>query len=886
MRRTFRSGDFLPDPERDYREELEFHMDMVVEELMAAGQSREEAEREAKLRFGDMERIEREATAEESKRQSRRRIGERFETLGHDLRYAIRTLRRTPGTTLLTILILAVGIGANAAVFSVLKAVFLQPLPFPQATELAFVWNRNIRTGGYGPSSFPDFRDWREQNQAFEAMGAFGGINLNLTEGDEPLRIRAAYATAGVFDVLGIPPSEGRTFLPEEDLSGQRVVVLSHRLWQERYGGNPEILGKTIQIDGGGYSVIGIMPEGFFHPTPWGLHDPYLAWIPFRADSYVENRSSYSYQVLARLRDGIPLKRAQEDLDRVAVRLEEQYPEANENNRAWVVPLHLLLYGQAGGQILLVLLAAGAVLLIACGNIAGFLLARAASRRTEMAVRASLGAGRGRIVRQLLTESTLLAICGGGAAVLLAFWSLGGLKALIPPTLPRTGDIKLDSGVLVFALMLSLATGVIFGLAPALAASKTKLTDALKEGGRSGVGGGKGRLRTQKAFVVAQIALSLSLANAGLLLIQSYSALREVDQGFDGEHTLTMAITLGGERYDEVQERQLFFDQLLPRLEAIPGVRSAGFTSKLPLRGGTNGPAVTEEQFANDPTANGILTEISSIDGDYFASMGIPLLAGRTLSSQDADTLALGVVINEAAALRFWPDQDPLGKRFGFPGNPPEWFTVVGVVGNVRQSMPGSTPRAELYWDYVMNPRDRMFITLRAQSDPMELTQPARAAVAAVDPQQPVSEIQTMGDLLDSDLSGREFYTLLVGLFSILAVSLAAAGIYGVISYLVVQKTHEMGIRLALGAERKKLVGLVLGRALGIVFWGLLFGLAGVGVSTLVISSVLFGVRPLDPMTLLAGMSLLLLVGLVWGPSAQPSRDPALTGGGPEKRVI
>jgi len=860
MRPTFRAGDFHPDPDRDFQEEVGFHMDMMVEQLISDGLSREEAEEEARQRFGDLHRIQKEATAEESRRQRKVRIGASIGTLGQDLRYGVRTLFRSPGMTFLTILILAVGIGANAAIFSVLKAVFLQPLPFPQSSELTFVWNRNIRTGGRGPSTFPDFLDWQDQNQSFEAMGAFGGTNLNLTGGEEPIRIRAAHTTSGVFDVLGIAPALGRTFLPEEDLSEQRVVLLSHRLWTEQYEGDVDIVGKTVQIDGGGHTVIGVMPQGFFHPTPWGLTDPFLAWIPLRHDPWVESRNSYSYQVLARLREGVPLARAQEDLSRIGANLEAAYPDTNENDRAGVVPLHLLLYGDAGSTILLVLLAAGAVLLIACGNIAGFLLARSASRQTEMAVRASLGAGQGRIVRQLLTESLLLALAGGVAAVLLASWSMAGLKALIPATLPRTGDIRLDSGVLLFALVLSLATGILFGLAPALAASKTRLTEALKEGARTGRGG-KRRLRTQNNFVVAQIALSLSLANAGLLLIQSYSSLREVDQGFDGDHTLTMALSLGGEQYDEVQERQVFFDRLLPELEAIPGIRSAGVTSKLPLRGGTNGPTVTEEQFAEDPTADGILTEITSIEGDYFTSMGIPLLAGRTLGPQDADTVAPMVVINEAAALRFWPDQDPLGKRFGFEGDSPRWFTVVGVVGSVRQWGPGSAPRAEFYWHYQQNPRPRMIITLNAEGDPRDLIRPARAAVLAVDPQQPVSEIQTMGDLLASDFSGREFYTLLVGLFSALAILLASAGIYGVISYFVVQRTHELGIRLALGAARRGLVTLVLRRAMKMVFWGLLFGLGGVLVSTRIISGLLFGVRPLDPVTLMAGVSFLILVG-------------------------
>jgi predicted permease len=861
MRRTFRAGDFHPDPDRDFTEESRFHLDMMVEDLMAQGFSRQEAEGEAERRFGDMARIRGEATRQETRRQRTMRSADRFDSLLHDARYAVRTLLRSPGMAFLTILILAVGIGANSAIFSVLKAVFLQPLPFPQAEELTFIWNRNIRTGGRGPSAFPDYQDWKDQNLTFESMGAFTGLNLNLTGGDEPIRIRAAQVTSSLFDVLDIPPASGRTFLPEEDLSGRRVVVLSHRLWEDRFDGDPAIVGMTIQIDGGSHEVAGVMPEGFEHPTPWGLTDPFLAWVPIRDDPWRANRNSYSYQIIARLRDGVTLEQGQDDLNRIGAFLEEEYPDTNENARAWVLPLHRLLYGDAGSTIILVLLAAGAVLLIACGNIAGFLLARAANRRTEMAVRASLGAGRGRIVRQLLTESLLLALAGGGSAILLAYWSMGGLKALIPSTLPRTGDIKLDGSVLLFALSLSLATGVLFGLAPALSASKTRLTEALKEGSRS-MWAGRKRLRTQHAFVVAQIALSLCLANAGLLLVQSYTSLRQVEQGFDGKHTLTMGISLGGEKYDDPEERRVFFDQVRTRLAAIPGVRSAGFTSKLPLRGGTNGPTVTEERFAEDPTGEGTLTEVTSIQGDYFASLGIPLLLGRELNEEDSDTVVTRVVINEAAAARFWPDQDPLGKRFGFEGENPEWMTVVGVVGDVRQWGPGSTPLPEFFCDYLQNPRTRMFITLNTEGNPRDLIRPARAAVLAVDPEQPVSEIQTMEELVESDLSGREFYTLLVGAFSALAVLLAAAGVYGLISCFVVQRTHELGIRLALGAARPRLIRLVLSRALGLVFWGMAFGSVGVWVTTRIISGLLFGVEPLDPPTLLAGGALLILVGV------------------------
>jgi putative ABC transport system permease protein len=861
MKRVFRTGDYHRDPGRDISEEIDTHLDLKIEELVAAGLPEEEARAEAVRRFGNRAEIHAEATGHARKRERRQSLFASAETLLQDGRYALRTLSRAPGMTILTILILALGIGANTAIFSVLQAVFLEPLPLPHPEELTFIWNRNIRNGGRGPSSFPNYLDWRDQNATFQAMGAFEGGNLNLTDGDEPIRIRAAMVTASVFDVLAVQPARGRVFLPEEDLSMTRAVILSHQLWTERYGGDPSLIGQTIQVDGGPRTVIGIMPQGFEHPTPWGMGDPYLAWIPLEEDQWIRNRNSFSYQVLARLRPGVQVETAQEDMNQLGARLEEEFPDSNTDNRPWVVPLHSLLFGEAGFQITVVLLAAAVVLLIACGNVAAFLLSRAASRQTEMAVRAALGAGRRRIVRQLLTESTVLALGGGLGAILLARWSLDALRSFIPPTIPRTGEIHLDGGALLFALLLSLLTGLIFGLAPAVSASRTDLAGSLKGGVGLG-GGGRRRWDLQHVFVVGQFALGLILANTGLLLLQSYASLQETDQGFDGEHVLTLGLSLGGDRYDESTERQAFFQQLVPRLRSLPGVRDAGATSKLPLMGGTNGPVFTDAMIADRSPEDGILTEVSAVEGAYFAAMGIPLLAGRTLAPDDDDPQNPGVVINEAAAYRFWPDEDPLGRRFSFGNDPPQWLTVVGVVGDVRQWGPEIRPQPEAYLRYSQNPRTRMFLSLSSAGDPRDLIRPARAAVLSVDPNQPVSEIRTMGEIVGSQLAGREFYTLLIGLFSLLALGLAAAGVYGVISYFVAQRTRELGIRVAVGAGHARLMGLVFRRAFLLAIAGVALGLVGAVVATLVISSLLYGVSPLDPPTLAGGVGLLLVVGL------------------------
>jgi len=722
MRPTFRTRDFDPDPENDLREEIEAHIDEKTEELMAQGLPRREARAEAERRFGDREKFQSNA-AHFARRRARRAAWLTVPgTFSQDMRYAIRSLRRAPGMTALTLLILALGIGANTAVFSILNAVFLEPIPLPQPEELAFVWNRNIRDGGTGPASFPNYLDWQEQNTVFQAMGAFGGQDLNLTGDGDATRIRGARVTASVFDVLGVPPLLGRTLLPEEEVSDQRVVVLSHRLWNERFDADADIVGRPIQIDETPYTVVGVMPEGFVHPTPWGMGDPYLAWVPISDEERLHIRDANSFQVIARLNplgSGTrslreSLRAAEVNLFQIGDRLAEAYPETNEEWRSRVVPLHLLLYGEAGFAVLMVLGAAGLVLLIACGNIAAFLLARATTRQAEMGIRASLGASRGRIVRQLLTESAILALAGGLLAVLLASWSLDLLKSLIPASIPRAGNVELDGGVLLFALLVSLLTGLIFGLAPALSAARMDVTAALKGTGARDRRLWK-RMKSQHAFVTGQFALGIILAHLGLLLIQSYAALRATEQGFDEDHTLTMALSLGGSRYETGEERGAFLQELLPHLRAVPGVERAGVTTKLPLMGGTNSNAKSEETHSAAPDHRGYLTEVSSVSGDYFGAMGIPLLAGGAILPEDPEEPGTAVVVNETLARRFWGEDDPLGKRFGFGRSPSQWLTVVGVVGDVRQAGFESIPRPEAYYPYSFRPQSRLFIPAALQ---------------------------------------------------------------------------------------------------------------------------------------------------------------------------
>jgi predicted permease len=795
-----------------------------------------------------------------------------------DLRYGLRTLARSPLFTGLAILILAIGIGANTAIFSVLKAAFLEPLPYTQPSELVVIWNRG-EDGGRGPASFPDYEDWRSRNNTFEDMGAFGGRYFNLSGGDEPERLYGAIATASLFRLLEVTPDLGRSISSEDEDAGSAVVLLSHELWARRFGGDRDIVGRTIRVDGSPLSVIGVMPAGFQIPSPWWHYNPRQElWTPFPLESQREGRDSHSYPTLGRTNDGVSLEVAQQDLRSVSSHLAEEYPESNAGNWAWVVPLRTAMYGEVGFQVMLVFGAAGLVLLIACGNVAGLQLARAGGRRTEMAVRAAMGAGRGRVVRQLLTESTLLALAGGMAGVLLAVAALGAFRSLIPPSVPRVERIGVDGAILGFALIVSLLTGIVFGLAPALSASKANLTDSLREGGGRGGHASPARERLRSAFVTVQFALCLVLLNGGLLLLKSYSLLQSTDAGFQAENVLTMALSLGGDRFRTAPERAAFIDEVEASLRTLPGVRAVGAVTKLPLLGGTNRTGRAEHEAPRERPNDGWLIEVSGILGDYHDAMGIPLLAGRMITPADTVPGDEKVVINQAMARRMWPDEEPLGKRFTFEEDPPRWLTVVGVVGDVRQWGLESRPIAEVYLPYTQRSAERVYLTVRTETDPSGLVAAARARVLAIDPDQPVSEVRTTDEIVRSALEPREFFTFLTGAFAAIALILAAVGIYGVTAYHVQQRTHEIGVRIAMGAARTRVLGLVLRRGTRMVAFGLVLGLSGALASGAIVSAFLWEVGALDPATLALTALVLSAIALLGSlvPAVRASRVPPM----------
>lgn len=772
-----------------------------------------------------------------------------------DLRVAGRTLVKRPLFPGVVVLTLALGVGANTALFGVFRAVFLEPVPLPDSPKLVVVMEEGS-FGCCGPASGPDYLDWRERSRSFEEMAALSPRSFNLTGVDESRRVLGTRVTATVFPMAGVQPLLGRWILPEdEEPDDPAVVVLSHGFWQRALGGDPEVLGTSLELDGSPFTVVGVMPEGFDVPSPWARTVRYELYVPFPRTALVEGRrGNHGFPVVARLAEGTTLEAARADMDRVARELAAAYPESHAERSARVFTLHDYLYGEVGELLLLVLGAAGLVLFIACGNVAGLQLARAVGRESELAVRAAVGASRRALVRLLLSESLLLAVLGGVAGVAVSYLAVDGVRALLPPTIPRADQVDIDGSALLFALAATAFTALLFGMLPALLASRADLAGAVKEGGRRTLAPAKERLRD--GFIVVQIALGLVLVNGAALLVRSYAELARAESGFQAEGVLTFALAAGGPRYGDRSDRLAFYEEVLDRVESVPGIERAGMASKLPLEGGSNGQVWVEGR-PRPASGEGMLAEVSSVVGGYFATMGIALRAGRELLPEDTVPSAVGAVVNQAFADRAWPGEDPLGKRFSHVMEDPEWITVVGVVESVRQWAPEEPPLPEIYHPFARGWSDAGYVVARVAGDPAAAAPDVRRAVLAVDPSQPPSELRTMTDRVDAELAQRRFYTTLIGLFAVAALLLAVAGIYGTVSYFVARRTREMGIRRALGAGGGKVVGLVLGRGVRLAAWGVGLGLAGVWASTRLLERLVYGVGAMDALTLAGGCAVL-----------------------------
>ena len=781
-----------------------------------------------------------------------------------EIQFALRSLLKRRAFTAIALLTLALGIGVNSAIFSAVDSILLRPLPLKDPERLVSVWEQTPRDGIQQNEAAPaNFFDLQTQNQSFEQIGAYGPDDVNLTGDGEPERLDGQVVTANVFSILGVAPALGRTFSPEEDQLGhEHVVVLSDALWQRRFNRDPSIVNRTITLNGESFTVIGVMPRGFFFPEreielwkPWAMEPEQKAG---RGDHYL--------RLVARLKPGATVARANADLTAIAQRLSAEYPRTNEGLGFVAHSLHQDYVGNLRLPILILFAAVGLVLLIACANVANLLLAQATTRRKEIAIRIALGARRWTIVRQLLVESLLLAAGGGVLGVLGAFWGVAALAKLLPDSLSKLQNVNVDARVFLFTLGVSVLTAIVFGGVPALLASRTQPGATLSDVARDTAGGTSGRY-VRRVLVVSEVALAVVLLVSAGLLIRSFQLLRNVDTGFTTANALTMRMVLPFPKYEKAEARRAFYDEVLRKVEELPGVESAGMITFLPLsfHGMNFNFSVDGQPAPSDTKLPFALFRV--VSPDYFRAMGIPLQRGRFFDARDSAESQPAVLVNRRLAEQYWPGEDAIGKRLkvGPLDSPSAWLTVVGVVGDTRQTGLNEH-KLEFYVPYAqerrsfMAPRD---LVVRTKSDPASIASAVRRAVWSVDKDQPVSNVRTLDQVFAAAISQERFQALLLGLFAMLALLLACVGLYGVISYAVVQRTHEIGVRMALGAQPLDVLRLVIRQGLSLTLAGLGIGIVAGTFVTRVLTDMLFGVTPRDPLTFVGVPALLLLVALL-----------------------
>lgn len=838
-------------------EEVRAYARMLAEEKERAGMGAEEARRAAAIEVGGVEQV------KEQVRDAR--LGTFLGTVAADVRYGLRALARNPGFAVAAVLALALGIGATAAIFSVVNAVLLRPLPYREPDRLAVILHRRV-----DPVSPANYVDWKRQATAFERMGAADNWVPNLTGGTQPESVQALRVTSDILPMLGVRPLLGRVFLPEEEEPGkEHEVVLSHRLWQRRYAGDPRIVGQSVHLNGEPYTVVGVMPRGFDFPPFWATGTQ--LWVPDVLANRLANRGGQSLRVFARVKRGATLDFARAEMAAITARLEKEFP--GSNREITVNSLQETVVGDVRPTLLVLLGAVAFVLLISYANVAHMLLARAAARQREVAVRAALGASRSRMIRQLLTESLVLAFLGGAGGALLAAWGTHLLVSLGRADIPRVETVGLDTRVLAFTLAISLLTGIAFGLVPALKASRRDLTKSLREGERGATEGAE-RNRLRNVLVASEFALALVLLVGAGLMIRSFAALESIDPGFDPRHVLTLMVSVAGTSESQPPQRAAFYRNALDRIRALPGVVSASAINHLPLAGDIWGWSFTIEGRPIPAPGESPDAAYRVVLPGYFAAMGIPILRGRDVADSDDLNAPGAVVVNESLAKRDWPGQNPLGKRITFDDldKNPSWLTVVGVVKNTVRSQWAEASQAEVYLPYLQHRRymekpdshySYLTLVVRANIAPASLAPAVRRAVWSLDKNVTLSQVQTMEQVVTQANARPRFYLSLLGTFAAVALILAAVGIYGVISYSVSRRRHEIGLRMALGAGERDVLRLVVRQGMRVALLGAGAGLAGALLLTRLMSTLLYGVGSSDPATFVAVTLTLTAVALV-----------------------
>ncbi len=835
-------------------EELQFHIDMRAEENIRRGLAPDAARREAEASFGNKTRIKEQGYEV--------RGGRWLDTFWQDLRYGFRMLRKNPGFTLVAVLTLALGIGANITIFSVVNSVLLRPLPYADADRLVFLWSespkQNIRER---TSAYANVSDWRDQNKSFEDLAVFDPTSVTLTGAAEPEQVESVRASANLFSLLGVAPALGRTFTADEEQQKARVVVLSHGLWQRRFGSSPNILGQTLEIDSVSSQVIGVMPEHFQFPAKntqvWELHTLVPNWEIQKAQ-----RGTGSWRVVGRRKAQVSLEQAQVEMNTIAQWLEQAYLDANKGLGVNLVPFHLQLTGRNVRLALWILFGAVVfVLLIACTNVANLMLARGIAREREMAIRMALGAGRMRLIRQMLTESALLALLGGAGGLLIAGFGIQALLSFSPPNIPHLDSVEIDAKVLVFTTTVALLTGMLFGLAPALKISQTQPGAALKEG-RSASGGISGR-RLRGLLVITEFSLVVLLLSGAGLLLRSFSKLQAVDPGFDPARVLL--VQTAPARNSTADQWRFFYQQVSERVAALPGVEAVGLTEEIFISSNPDGPITIERASPDSSASARIPFRRDVISEGLFQTLRVPLRTGRFFNAQDNQGAVPVTIINETMARRFWPGEEALGKRFklGLAQSPNPWLTVVGVVGDMRRQSLEHQPIAQVFLHHLQSPERRMNLLIRTTVEPTQLAPVVRHEIRSIDKTVLIYRVSTLESQLAAAVAQRRFQTWLLTLFSALALLLAAVGIYGLIHQSVALRTREIGTRLALGAQPRDVLRLVIGQGMSLALCGVGIGLLAALALTRVLAGLLFGVTATDPTTFIVVPLVLLLVALL-----------------------